>query len=85
MVLLTCLSAFDVELPLNISHCSTVFVLTRDTSLRSSHKVSRVVHIANESLFVVELRNYLLRWKAQLCVKQNMSPKHYINRIKQQK
>ena len=59
MVLMTCLSAFDVEFPLNISHYSTVFVLTRDTFLRSSHKLSRVVHIANESLFVVELEKLL--------------------------
>lgn len=35
------------------------FVLTRDTFLRSSHKVSRVVHIANKSLFSVELEKLL--------------------------
>ena len=74
MVLKTCLSAFDLELPLNISYCSTVFVLTRDTFLRSSHKVSRVVPIANESLFSVELEKLLFNEESTaLCQTKHVS------------
>ena len=85
MVLKTCLSAFDLELPLNISCCSTISSWRETPFCDQVMKFHGLFILPTSPYSRLNLRNYFLMRKAQLCFKQNMSPKHYINRYKQQK
>ena len=85
MVLKTCLSAFDLELPLNISCCSTISSWRETPFCDQGIKFHGLFILPTSPYSRLNLRNYFLMRKAQLCVKENMSPKHYINRYKQQK